>query len=166
VRGQFEDLRELVNVWGRSFCQNCKISFFGRYDPENPALIHVLAAMAMKKKSRGRYYNSEEAMRLAEEERRYGDRVRRLSHTNLRRYPEILNPHGHKVGGSGVSRAYHLDHIVPISTCWEYQVPEISASDVRNLQVIPWFVNLSRGSGIRLEQLVGWPFPRKGRARY
>ena len=50
----------------------------------------------------------------------------------------------------GVSRAYHLDHIVPISTCWEYQVPEVSASDVRNLQVIPWFVNLSRGAGIRL----------------
>jgi hypothetical protein len=26
---------------------------------------------------------------------------------------------------------------------------------------IPWFVNLSRGSGIRLEQLVGWPYPVK-----
>ena len=110
------------------------------------------------------YYDSEEEVRLAQGEVHYGQKVRRLSHGNLRRYPEILNPNGHKVGGSGVSRAHHLDHIIPISTCWEYQVPEVSARDVRNLQVIPWFVNLSRGSGIRLEQLVGWPYPRKKRA--
>jgi hypothetical protein len=161
VRGQFEDVRDLVNVLGRSFCQACMIAFYGRYDPENPALIDVLAARAIKKKSRRRYYDSEESMRLAEAERRYGDRVRRLSHVNLRRQPEILNPNGHQIGGSGVFGAYQLDHIISISTCWEYQVPEVSASDVRNLQVIPWFVNLSRGAGISLEQLVGWPFPRK-----
>ena len=125
----------------------------------NPALIHVLAARAVEKKEQ--YYDSEESMRLAEEERRYGLRVRRLSHANLRRYPEILNPEAHKVGGSGISGAYQLDHIVPISTCWEYEVPEVSASDVRNLQVIPWLVNLSRGSGIRLEQLVGWRSRKK-----
>jgi hypothetical protein len=119
VRGQFEDLRKLVNVWGRSFCQDCKISFFGRYDPQNPALIHVLSEMAVKKKGRKRYYDSEEAMRLAQAERRYGHRVRRLSHANLRLHPEILNPNGHQVGPSGVSRAYQLDHIVPISTCWK-----------------------------------------------
>jgi hypothetical protein len=141
------------------------IAFYGRYNPENPALAFDLAVRAMKKR-RSRYYDSEELVRLAQEELRYGQRVRRLSHANLRRYPEILNPNGHKVGASGVLRAYQLDHIVPISTCWEYQVPEVGASDVRNLQVIPWFVNLSRGSGIRLEQLVGWPYPRKGRARY
>jgi hypothetical protein len=132
-------------------------SYYGRYDPENPAIIHVIAASVRKKKSRERYYDSDELVR---EELRYGQRVRRLSHANLRRYPEILNPKGHKVGGSSVSGAYQIDHIVPISTCWGYKVPEISASDVRNLQVIPWLVNLSRGSGIRLEQLVGWPYPR------
>jgi hypothetical protein len=163
VRGQFEDVRDLVNVLGRSFCRACMIAFYGRYDPENPALIDVLAAKAEKKKGKKKYPDSEESMRLADEERRYGDRVRRLSHANLRRYPEILNPNGHKVGSSGVSGAYQLDHIVPISSCWEYQVPEENASDVRNLQFIPWFVNLSRGSGISLEQLVGWPF--RGRRR-
>jgi len=119
----------------------------------------VLAARAVKKKRR-RYYDYEERVQLARAELCYGHRVRRLSHRNLRRYPEILNPNGHKVGGSGVSGAYQLDHIVPISTCWEFDVPEVSASDVRNLQVIPWLVNLSRGSGIRLEQLIGWPNPK------
>jgi hypothetical protein len=74
VRGQFEDVRDLVNVLGRSFCQACMVAFFGRYDPENPALDQVLAARARKKKRRG-YYDSEEATRLAEAERRYGDRV-------------------------------------------------------------------------------------------
>jgi hypothetical protein len=160
VRGQFENLRELL---GRSFCQDCMTSYYGRYDPENPALTHVLAARVVKQKKRRRYYDSEELVRLAEQQLRYGDRVRRLSHANLRRYPEILNPNGHKVGGSGVSGAYQLDHIVPISTCWEHEVPEVSASDVRNLQVIPWLINLSRGSGTRLEQLVGWPYARKRR---
>jgi hypothetical protein len=91
VRGQFEDVRDLVNVLGRSFCRDCMIAFYGRYDPENPALAQVLAGMAIKKKVRRRYYYSDE---LAREERRYGDRVRRLSHVNLRRYPEILNPMG------------------------------------------------------------------------
>jgi hypothetical protein len=90
----------------------------------------------------------------------------RLSHTKLRRYPEILNPNGHKLGGSGTAGGYHLDHIFPISTCWEYKVPEVDASDVRNLQVIAWLVNLSRGSGIRLERLVGWPYPGKKSAGY
>jgi hypothetical protein len=89
------------------------------------------------------------------------NRVRRLSHANLRRYPEVLNPNGHKLGGSGTAGGYHLDHIISISTCWEYKVPEVDASDVRNLQVIPWLVNLSRGSDIRFEKLVGWPYPRK-----
>jgi hypothetical protein len=160
VRGQFEDVRDLVNVLGRSFCRDCKIAFYGRYDPENPALAQVLAARAVRKNRRRRYYYSDE---LAREEQRYGDRVRRLSHGNLRRHPEILNPKGHKVGVSGVSGAYQLDHIIPISTCWEYQVAEENASDIRNLQLVPWFVNLSRGAGIRLEQLVGWPYPSKGK---
>ena len=122
-----------------------------------------LAARAVKKKKRRRYYDSDELVRQAEQELRYGHRVRRLSHANFRRYPQILNPKRHKVGSAGVSGAYQLDHIVQISTCWEYEVPEVSASDVRNLQVIPWFVNLSRGSGIRLEKLVGWPYPVKGK---
>jgi hypothetical protein len=103
MRGQLEDLGRLLKM---SFCQDCLNSYYGSYHPENPALIHVLAARAV---------------------------------------------------GSGVAGAYQLDHIVPISTCWEFEVPEVSASDTRNLQVIPWLVNLSRGSGIGLEDLVGWP---------
>jgi len=91
--------------------------------------------------------------------------VRRMSRANLQRYADILNPKGHKLGRSGVPGAYQLDHIVPISLCWDYRVPEDRASAVRNLQVVPWFVNLSRGGNMRLESLIGWPHPRKQRGR-
>ena len=144
------------------------LAFYGRYDAENPALIDVLAARAAKqKKGRARYRASEAQQLLLEEEMEYADTVRRFSRANLRRYPEILNPHGHKLGRSGVAGAYQLDHIVPVSVCWEHRVPEENASSLRNLQVVPWFVNLSRGSGIAIEHLVGWPYPvKRKRVRY
>ena len=85
--------------------------------------------------------------------------MRRLSRANLRRFPDILNPQGHKLGRSGEADAYQLDHIVPVSLCWAYRVDEESASSVRNLQVVPWFVNTSRGDGMLLEWMVGWPYP-------
>ena len=113
-----------------------------------------------KKKRRIRYLDPEAEWRLLEEEMRYADTVRRLSRANLRRHPAIVNPHGHKLGRSGVAGAYQLDHIVPVSVCWQYRVPEENASSLRNLQVVPWFVNLSRGSGMRLERLVGVPSSR------
>jgi hypothetical protein len=46
VPGSFEDMRDLMNGFGRACCQECKVGFLGRYDPENPALSDVLAAAA------------------------------------------------------------------------------------------------------------------------
>ncbi len=167
VRGSFEDVRDLLNVLGRAFCQSCMIAFYGRYDAENPALIDVLAARAAKKKRRMGYLDPDAQWRLLQEEMQYADTVRRLSRANLRRYPAIVNPHGRKLGRSGVAGAYQLDHIVPVSVCWQYRVPEQNASSLRNLQLVPWFVNLSRGSGIAIERLVGWPYPvKRKRVRY
>ena len=169
VRGSFEDVRDLPNVIGRAFCRTCMVAFYGRYDAENPALIDVLAGRAAKKKRRAKYLDSEAQQRLFEEEMQYADTVRRLSRANLRRYTEIVNPHGYKLGRSGVAGAYQLDHIVPVSVCWKYRVPEENASSPRNLQVVPWFVNLSRGSGVGIENLVGWPYPvrvKRTRVRY
>src|SRR5262249_8205259 len=55
MRGQLQDLGRLLKM---SFCQNCMTSYYGRYDPENPALIHVLAARVVKQKKQKRYYDS------------------------------------------------------------------------------------------------------------
>src|SRR5215831_5132471 len=43
IAGRFEELRDLLNVEGRSFCGDCRIAFCGRYDPNNPALMELLA---------------------------------------------------------------------------------------------------------------------------
>src|SRR4029077_20311197 len=103
VRGSLEDVRDLLNVVGKAFCRACMTAFYGRYDSENPALIDVLAGIeeAKKAKRRRKYLDSEAAQRLYQEEMRYADTVRRLSRANLRRYPEILNPLGHKLGRTG-----------------------------------------------------------------
>ena len=162
VSGAFEDVRHLGNVLGRSFCNTCMCGFYGRYDAENPALIDVIASKAASRKTRSaEVWLSDDQQRLFEQEMRYADVVRALSRANLRKHPEILNPSAHRLGRSGVAGAYQLDHIVPVSVCWEHRVPEENASSLRNLQVVPWFVNLSRGSGIAIEQLIGWPYPVK-----
>jgi len=117
VRGSFEDVRDLLNVFGKAFCRDCMTSFYGRYDVGNPALTAVLAgiAEAKNKKRRAKYLGSDELQRLYKEELRYGATVRRLSRANLRRFPDILNPQGHQLGRSGEADAYQLDHIVPVS---------------------------------------------------
>ena len=165
IRGSFEDVRELMNVSGRAFCQECKTAFFGRYDPENPALCDVLAAKAtprVRSRRRAPGYPNDLQL-LYEQEMRYVARVRQMSRANLKRHADVLNPHGHRLGRPGTAGAYQLDHIVPVSMCSAYGVAEERASAVRNLQVIPWFVNLSRGSGMRLENMIGWPHSVKQR---
>jgi hypothetical protein len=164
ITGRFEDLRGLINVEGRSFCGECRIAFYGPYDPNNPALMELLANRASRKKQRS-FANSfsDEREELFREAMAYGELVRRQSRTNLRRFSKELNPHRHKLGRSGESGAYQLDHIIPVLVCWQYGVSDANASAVGNLQVIPWFVNASRGGGFALEQLVGWPYPVKSR---
>ena len=88
-----------------------------------------------------------------------------MSCANLKRYADVLNPNGHRLGRSGTAGAYQLDHIVLVSMCLEYGVAEDRASSVRNLQVVPWFVNLSRGSNVWPDKMIGWPYPVKRRKR-
>jgi hypothetical protein len=49
---------------------------------------HLAASMELMKKRRNKYCDSEEEVRLAQGEVHYGQKVRRLSHANLKRYPE------------------------------------------------------------------------------
>jgi hypothetical protein len=168
VRGRFEDLRDLLNVEGRSFCCECMVAFYGRYDPNNSALMELLANKASRLKRRT-FMNlpSDEQQKLFKEAMAYSEVVRRRSQATLLRFGAVLNPHGHKLGRSGARGAYQLDHIIPVLVCWEYGVSEVNASSVGNLQVIPWFVNVSRGGGLVVEHLVGWPDATKNRrARY
>jgi hypothetical protein len=166
LRGQYEDLRDIFNVEGRSFCEGCMVAFYGRYDPSNPALMELLANRASNKAQRT-FANlfSDQQQELFREAMAYSDLVRRRSRANLKHFSKVLNPQGHKLGRSGEKGAYQLDHIIPVLVCWQYRVSDANASAIGNLQVIPWFVNLSRGGGLALETLIGWPYPRKRRNR-
>ena len=139
-------------------------AFFGRYDAENPALAMVLAAISAKVPTRTeKIWRSDILGQLAREELRYGGLVRRLSKANFKNNLSRLNPDGRTMGRSGVAGSYQIDHIVPISDCWEHRVPPESAADMRNLQFIPWIVNISRGNRLSFEKLIGWPYPIKAK---
>ena len=162
VSGSFADVVDLLNVAGKTFCRSCMTAFFGRYDAENPALTMVLASISAKVPTRTeKIWRSDILGQLAREELRYGGVVRRLSKANFKNNLSRLNPDGRAMGRSGVAGSYQIDHIVPISDCWEHRVPAESAADVRNLQFIPWQVNISRGNRFSFEKLIGWPYPIK-----
>jgi hypothetical protein len=125
VRGQFEDLRDLIFVEGRSFCFDCKVAFYGKYDLNNPALKELLANRASKQKRRTFMgLASDEQQALFKQALAYSEVVRGVSRANLRRSPELLNPRGYKLGRSGLRGAYQLDHIIPVLVCWEYGVSQ------------------------------------------
>lgn len=158
--GSFTEVEKLLNVYGKTFCRRCMEAFWGRYDPRNRALAAVIKYVPPKKRRPWRTVKEWEA----EQERlraefKYYDNVRRVSRSNLRKQPQIVNPNRHPLGRSGTPGAFQLDHIVPVSVCWVHEVSIEDASSIENLQVIPWFVNTSRGNHFELERLVGWPHP-------
>lgn len=53
--------------------------------------------------------------------------------------------------------AYHLDHIVSISHCYNAEVPPEIAGSIANLRFIPWRENLSKQSksGMTPDELIG-----------
>jgi hypothetical protein len=116
---------------------------YGKYDPANRAIGYV-RRRRLKPASN------------FDEEQRYQKDVRRLSGLNYHSI-DVLNPHGHLLGPAGRKGAYQVDHIVPVSVCFERSVPVKWAAHTSNLQVIPWFVNVSRNNKFELEWLVGWP---------
>jgi hypothetical protein len=38
LRGSLEEVRRFIPTYGEVLCRECNAGFFGRYDPENPAL--------------------------------------------------------------------------------------------------------------------------------
>jgi hypothetical protein len=122
----------------------------------------MLAGPARKKILRGYTVDPEDQRREFEREIAYKKQVRALSRQNLRLHATSLNPKQHPTGPSGLKGAYQLDHIVPVSVCFAYDVAIRAAASVHNLQIVPWFVNASRNNHFKVELLVGWTGgPRK-----
>ncbi|MFM7084746.1 MAG: hypothetical protein ACKOW3_07065 [Hyphomicrobium sp.] len=167
VKGTFKEVKSIINVFGKAFCHECNVGFFGSYNPNNPALNAVLGSIADKRKPRKvsvRNYKKEAELQV--QANAYKKLVRRISKANYKSSMSLLNPKNHSFGPSGKKNSYHLDHIVPVTICWEYYVPAEDAASIQNLQIIPWFVNLSRGNYFRFGRMIGWPVRmRKRRSR-
>jgi hypothetical protein len=146
VHGSFEEVGSQLNCFEKAFCRSCMTGFYGKYDPNNRAIRYV----------QRRRINPYRPDRF-EEEQQYQKEVRRLSRVNYRRSIDVLNPRRLLLGPAGKKGAYQIDHIVPVTVCFQRSVPVKWAAHASNLQVIPWFVNVSRNNKFELEWLVGWP---------
>src|SRR5262245_51164341 len=118
--------------------------------------MELLANRASRKKQRT-FANlfSDEQQELFGEATAYSELVRRQSRANLRRFQKELNHMGISSVGLVRGGPYQLDHIIPVLVCWQYGVSDANTSAAGNLQVIPWFVNVSRRGGLAIEQLMG-----------
>lgn len=155
-----ETTRRYFECQADEACDACASQFFGHYDLRNPALQGVLRCREEKLKLRwqaARSWDAKEA--LARLQVAYATRVRSLSRAHLKRFPNRLNPKGHRIGRTGARLSYQLDHIVPVIMCWEHYVAPEDAADMRNLQVVPWGVNLAKSGYLCIERMIGYPEP-------
>lgn len=138
-------------------CEACATQFFGVYDLQNPALAGVLRCRQARKKLRWHAARSwDEKQVLARLQVAYATRVRSLSRTLLKCNAGLLNPNNRKIGRAGVVMSYQLDHIVPVIMCFEHYVRPEDAAALRNLQVVPWSMNVARSGYLCIEQMVGY----------
>lgn len=60
---------------------------------------------------------------------------------------DLINPNRHPRGRCGEPGAYQLDHIVSIKEGFLQGIPPEEIASVKNLQMLPWRVNLLKSSG-------------------
>lgn len=56
----------------------------------------------------------------------------------------VLNRDEKNKESGGVEGGWQLDHIKPVSECFDEGVPVEEASDASNLRMLPWLDNLMR----------------------
>lgn len=73
----------------------------------------------------------------------YRQKVRTLTEKTYNHNRELINPENHKrmLGNQG----HHLDHIIPIITCFHNGVSVVGASSLKNLRIITAYDNIAKG---------------------
>lgn len=88
--------------------------------------------------------------RLSEDEiKRYSSYRNRLANITEKTYNEFkedINPHNYVRGLAGIDGVYHLDHIIPAKFGFENGIPPEVLGSKDNLQMLPWRVNIIKGS--------------------
>jgi hypothetical protein len=105
VIGSLEEVKPLLNCFGKAFCASCRTAFFGRWDPLNAAM--VMLARRSRRRPPKRDRDPAALCRAYEVERDYCRKVRTLSRRHVMLHTELLNPMGHRLGRAGQSGAYH-----------------------------------------------------------
>lgn len=78
----------------------------------------------------------------------YESECRILTNSVYKQYEQIINPNNYFVGATGITGAHHIDHIIPVRTGFEKNIPKELICHYSNLQVIPWEVNIRKSSNI------------------
>tara|TARA_R110000868_G_scaffold12456_15_gene59604 strand:+ start:1235 stop:1537 length:303 start_codon:yes stop_codon:yes gene_type:complete len=86
-------------------------------------------------------------MKTVEDYRKYKLKVKRI--TNKQRLHTL--PNYELRGRTGISGAYHLDHIYSISQGFINNIPEHVIGDIKNLRFIPWENNISKSGKLTNE---------------
>lgn len=76
----------------------------------------------------------------------YSSKVRILTEKNYENHKDILNPDNHRRTLCGVDGGYQLDHIKSIKYCFDNNISIEECSDIKNLQLLPWKANRSKGT--------------------
>jgi hypothetical protein len=145
VQGTRDELVDCRNVSNQALCQACTQGYYGTYDQTNEALVIAMNAITDRSwRTEPRRYPH--YLEFREEEAAYTTAVRNLTRRNYRCHTALINPKGRLVAATGTPGGHHIDHVVPLSLCFRYNVPIAPAAAPANLQVIPWRINLMRGN--------------------
>jgi hypothetical protein len=79
-----------------------------------------------------------------DEWRAYKSAVSKESEKSYKRFKDRINPNDHPRGLAGVEGAYQLDHIAPVSWCFEAGIPARICGHHTNLQILSWEENLTK----------------------
>ena len=90
---------------------------------------------------RNGYQTYEEYQATLSDWERYKNEVWRITNQQ----PLTLLENFDKRGVSGVDGAYQIDHIYSVLKGFKNQVPPALIGDIKNLQMLPWLENLTKG---------------------
>lgn len=103
----------------------------------------------LRKRKQFQEYGRQKSAKYAEtatEWSLYYSQVSQITKKNLQDYNHIINPDSLPIGKAGVEGAHQTDHIVSVRWCFDNNVPAEMCGHLDNLQTLPWYDNLTKGS--------------------
>jgi len=132
------------NFNNREKCKQTCLAIYGfEYAMMHPLVIekHKKSVLESNIKS-GRWYNYEDKSDWYI----YAHKVRKLTEIIYKLNKDKINPNDYPRGVAGTAGAYQLDHIYSVNKGFVNNVPVHIIAGLDNLQMLPWFENISKGT--------------------